>query len=160
METNYQQFLSGEYCNRLDAEVLEMINRTGKLLARFNTSGIPEEEKHDLLKLMLGNIGRHTTVGNNFTCQCGKHIFLGEKTVINMNCTLMDENYIRIGNRVLVAPNVQLYTATHPVDACERFVSNWKESSGELFFRTRSLPITIGNDVWIGYEALPLVIIV
>lgn len=150
MEINYQQFLSGEYCNRLDAEVLEMINRTGKLLARFNISGIPEEEKHDLLKLMLGNIGRHTTVGNNFTCQCGKHIFLGEKTVINMNCTLMDENYIRIGNRVLVAPNVQLYTAIHPVDACERFVSNWKESSGELFFRTRSLPITIGNDVWIG----------
>lgn len=150
MNTNYRQFLSGEYCNRLDAEVLEMIDRTGKLLTRFNSPETTGVERNDLLKQMLGSIGRHTTVGNNFTCQCGKHIFLGEKTVINMNCTLMDENYIRIGNRVLMAPNVQLYTATHPVDACERFVSNWKESSGELFFRTRSLPITIGNDVWIG----------
>lgn len=28
----------------------------------------------------------------------------------------MDENHIHIGNRVLIAPNVQFYTATHPVD--------------------------------------------
>lgn len=27
MKTNYQKFLSGEYCNRLDKEVLDMIVR-------------------------------------------------------------------------------------------------------------------------------------
>lgn len=67
-----------------------------------------------------------------------------------MNCTFLDNNYITIGNNVLIAPNVQLYTATHPVSASERFVEDWDENSGELFFRTRALPITIGNDVWIG----------
>ncbi len=156
MKTNYQKFLSGEYCNHLDAEVLEMIVRTGKLLARFNAPEATEEEKQDLLTQMLGKIGQHTSVGRNFTCQCGKHIFLGEKTVVNMNCTMMDENHIRIGNRVLIAPNVQFYTATHPMNACERFVNGWKETSGDLFFRTRSLPITVGNDVWIGGGAIIL----
>ena len=103
METNYQKFLSGEYCNRLDKEVFDMIVRNKRLLAEFN-----------------------------------------------MNCTFLDNNYITIGNNVLIAPNVQLYTATHPVSASERFVEDWDENSGELFFRTRALPITIGNDVWIG----------
>ena len=150
MKTNYQQFLSGEYCNHLDAEVLDMINRTSKLLTNFNSIETSEEKKLELLTQMFGSIGPHTSIGRNFTCQCGKHIFLGEKTVVNMNCTMMDENHIHIGNRVLIAPNVQFYTATHPIDACERFVSHWDETSGELFFRTRSLPITVGNDVWIG----------
>ena len=150
METNYQNFLSGEYCNILDSEVLEMIYATSKLLVRFNALDISEDEKSNILKQMFGSIGQYTSVGRNFTCQCGKHIFLGEKTVINMNCTMMDENYIHIGNRVLIAPNVQIYTATHPVEATERFVREWDKVSDELFFRTRSLPVTIGNDVWIG----------
>lgn len=156
MSTNYENFLSGAYCNRLDAEVLEMIARTEKLLVRFNTGNISEDKKHGLLEQMLGSIGRHTSIGKNFTCQCGKHIFLGEQTIVNMNCTMMDENFIRIGNRVLIAPNVQFYTATHPVDACERFVKEWDEAAGELFFRTRSQPINIGNDVWIGGGAIIL----
>lgn len=150
MKTNYQRFLSGECCNRLDKEVLDMIIRTGNLLVRFNAPDTPENEQRELLQQMLGGIGPHTSIGRNFTCQCGKHIFLGEKTIVNLNVTMMDENYIRIGSRTLIAPHVQIYTATHPVNACERFVKDWDETSGELFFRTASLPVTIGDDVWIG----------
>ena len=63
---------------------------------------------------------------------------------------MMDENHIHIGSQVLIAPNVQFYTATHPIEYNERFVEDWDESSGELFFRTRALPITIEDNVWIG----------
>ena len=151
MKTNYQRFLDGEYCNRLDSEVLEMMVRTKRLLARFNATDIAESEiRADILRQMLGSIGKHSSIDLNFTCQCGKHIFIGEKTIINMNCTFLDENIIRIGNQVLIAPNVQLYTATHPVLPQERFIKDWDENSGELFFRTRALPITIGDCVWIG----------
>lgn len=38
METNYQKFLSGEYCNRLDKEVFDMIVRNKRLLAEFNST--------------------------------------------------------------------------------------------------------------------------
>lgn len=71
-------------------------------------------------------------------------------TNIGDNCTLRNENHIHIGCQVLIAPNVQFYTATHPINWEERFVANWDEDSGELFFRTRALPITIGDRVWIG----------
>ena len=62
----------------------------------------------------------------------------------------MDENHIYIGNRVLIAPNVQFYTATHPINFGDRFVENWDENSGKLFFRTKALPITVEDNVWIG----------
>lgn len=151
MKTNYQKFLSGEYCNHLDKEVFDMIVRNKQLLAKFNSTDISDNEARTaLLHQMFGRVGKHSSVDINFHCECGKHIFIGDNVVINMNCTFLDDNYITIGNNVLIAPNVQLYTATHPVNASERFVENWDENSGELFFRTRALPITIGNDVWIG----------
>lgn len=148
--SNYQHFLSGEYCNYLDVEVLMMINRTKDCLSVLNDIKTVEKERKEILSKMLGNIGNHSSVGQSFTCQCGKHIFIGEQTIINNNCTMMDENHIYIGNRVLIAPNVQFYTATHPTNFEERFVENWDENSGKLFFRTKALPITVEDNVWIG----------
>ena len=148
--SNYDRFMSGEYCNSLNQEVLEMISNTKACLARLDSPDLEDSERTGILRNMLGSIGQRSAVGCNFLCQCGKHIFIGDKSVINDNCTMMDENHIRIGNQVLIAPNVQFYTATHPIDYNERFVENWDENSGELFFRTRSLPITVEDNVWIG----------
>lgn len=151
METDYQRFLSGEYCNHLDKEVLDMMIRNKKLLRQFNSTDVfDHEERTTLLHEIFGSVGKHVSVDMNFHCECGKHIFLGDKVVINMNCTFLDDNIIRIGSHVLIGPNVQLYTAAHPVNAGERFVEDWDEQSGDLFFRTRALPITIGDRVWIG----------
>ena len=157
METVYQRFLSGEYCNHLDKEVLDMMMRTKGLLRQLNsTDTFDGEARANLLHKLFGSVGKHVSVDMNFHCECGKHIFLGDKVIINMNCTFLDGNFIRIGNRVLIAPDVKLYTATHPIEAVERFVNDWDEQSGDLFFRTRALPITIGDNVWIGGGAIVL----
>ena len=133
--SNYDRFMSGEYCNSLNPQVLEMISNTKASLARLDSPDLEDSERTGILRNMLGSIGQRSAVGRNFLCQCGKHIFIGDKSVINDNCTM---------------PNVQFYTATHPIDYNERFVENWDENSGELFFRTRSLPITVEDNVWIG----------
>lgn len=122
--SNYDRFMSGEYCNSLNPEVLEMISNTKACLARLDSPDLEDSERNGILRDMLGSIGQRSAVGRNFLCQCGKHIFIGDKSVINDNCTMMDENHIRIGNQVLIAPNVQFYTATHPIDYNERFVEN------------------------------------
>lgn len=149
-KSNYQRFLSGEYCNSLTPEVLEMISNTKAYLLRLDKPDLSNSERTGILRKMLGSMGEQSTIGRNFSCQCGKHIFIGDKSIINDNCTMMDENHIHIGNQVLIAPNVQFYTATHPIEYNKRFVDNWDESSGELFFRTRSFPITVEDNVWIG----------
>lgn len=99
METNYQKFLSGEYCNRLDKEVFNMIVRNKRLLAEFNSTDILNSEARTaLLHELFGRVGKHSRVDINFHCECGKHIFIGDKVIINMNCTFLDNNYITIGN--------------------------------------------------------------
>jgi maltose O-acetyltransferase len=50
---------------------------------------------------------------------------------------------VRIGNNCLFGPAVQIYTATHPLDAAER--------RGGLEY---AKPITIGDDVWVGGGAI------
>ena len=69
---------------------------------------------------------------------------------VNMNCTFVDCNRIDIGDNVLIASNVQIYTATHPVELSERLTPNWNPECGEYFCRTYALPVKIGNGCWIG----------
>ena len=141
METNYQKFLAGEYCNQLDQEVLQMIVQTKNLLARLNATNITDSATRDaLLRQMLGSIGKYSSIDINFHCECGKHIFIGDKVIINMNCTFLDDNIIKIGNNVLIAPNVQLYTATHPINANERFVNDGTNDRGIYFSGQKPSP--------------------
>ncbi|MBT8275091.1 MAG: acetyltransferase, partial [Bacteroidia bacterium] len=50
---------------------------------------------------------------------------------------------VRMGNNVMLGPNVQIYTATHPLEAKLRY-------SGREYAK----PVTIGNDVWISGGAI------
>ena len=71
-----------------------------------------------------------------------------------MNCTFVDNNIIEIGNDVLIASNVQIYTATHSTKLSERIVPDW--SSGDGVCRTYALPVKIEDGAWIGGGAIIL----
>lgn len=60
----------------------------------------------------------------------------------------MDCNKITIGNNVLIAPNVQIYTVFHPTNAEERFALN--DNGDVSFCKSLTSPVTIGDNVWIG----------
>ena len=66
-----------------------------------------------------------------------------------MNCTFVDNNPIRIGDKVMIASNVQIYTASHPILPEERLVPDWKER-GTTFFKTYARPVEIKDNAWIG----------
>jgi len=53
-------------------------------------------------------------------------------------------------NNVLIASNVQIYTATHPVEMQERLVEGWVENEETPYFRTYAMPVKIEDNVWIG----------
>lgn len=60
----------------------------------------------------------------------------------------VDNNRIDIGNDVLIASNVQIYTATHSTKVNERMVQDWSE--GDEICCTYALPVKIEDGVWIG----------
>ena len=56
---------------------------------------------------------------------------------------------ISIGSNVLIAPNVQTYTASHPTAASERLIEDW-EGKNSTFFSTFAKTVVVEDYVWIG----------
>ena len=79
-----------------------------------------------------------------FFCDYGSNIQLGERVFFNFNCVVLDVCCVTIGDHTLIGPAVQIYTATHPLDAAQRRLAE----SGK--------PVEIGSDVWIGGGAIIL----
>ena len=132
-----EKCMAGEWYDCHNEIFLEYKNNARNLLAQYNSFAYNQkEEKTEVLKQLFGSIGTNVS--------------------INMNCTFVDCNKIEIGDNVLIASNVQIYTATHPVELADRLTPNWNPESGEYFCRTYALPVKIGNGCWIGGGAIIL----
>lgn len=156
MKTELEKCMAGEPFNGgKDPKIVEMILRTRRLLAQFNATDYADNgRKQELLREMLGSVGKGVHVDIDFHCEYGKNIFVGNKVIINMNCTFVDNHRIEIGDNVLIASNGQIYTATHSTDVHERMVWDWQE--GDDICYTIARPVRIENGVWIGGGAILL----
>lgn len=131
-------------------DILDGIARARELTREYYNSNYKDMEKRRaILRELLGSVGENVAIDTPFYCDYGKNIFIGNDVIINMNCTFVDNKPIRIGNQVLIASNVQIYTSAHPTSAEERLVQNWKEKE-TTFFRTYALSVEIQDHVWIG----------
>lgn len=151
MKTELQKCLDGEMFNTSDPKILGLIHKARQLTKVYNQiDSTNSEERQRILTQLLGQIGNNVNIDTPFYCDYGKHITTGSNVIINMNCTFVDCNKIQIGNNVLIASNVQIYTATHPVSVHERLVNDWDENADLPYFRTYALPVIIEDNVWIG----------
>ncbi|WMJ87039.1 sugar O-acetyltransferase [Anaerocolumna sp. MB42-C2] len=151
MNRELDKCLAGKYYNCHDEVFLKYKRKARILLNEYNRFAYDQEsEKKGILAQLFGSIGANISVAAPFICDYGCNIYLGSNVSINMNCTFVDCNKITIGNNVLIASNVQIYTAAHPVELNERLTSNWSLESNEYFCRTYALPVTIGDGCWIG----------
>ncbi len=151
MKTELEKCMAGEIYDCHNKVFLEYKKEARTLLAKYNGLSYDQKrEKTEVLSNLLGSIGTNVSVGLPFICDYGCNIYLGNNVSVNMNCTFVDCNKITVGNNVLIASNVQIYTATHPVELSERLTPDWDPESGEYFCRTYALPVTIGNGCWIG----------
>lgn len=139
-----------DFLETADGDTLKLIARTRELTREYYFSDYEDTEKRTaILQELLGGIGENVEIDTPFHCDHGNNIFLGNDVIIGINCTFVDNAEIRIGNRVLIASNVQFYTSSHPVLPQERLVANWKEQQ-TTFFRTYARPIEVKDNVWIG----------
>lgn len=160
--TQLHMMIDGKPYNCNEPLLLNMREAAHDLVKEYNKSErTPEERKH-ILGMLLStpneNDGEHhasssssaepsypdITIEPPFYVDYGTNISVGRNFYANFNCTMLDCAKITIGDNVFLAPGAQLYTATHPLDAIER-------RSTEC-----ALPISIGDDVWIGGCAIVL----
>jgi maltose O-acetyltransferase len=145
MRTEKQKMLAGELYDPLDAELSRERERCRLLLKRINDTR--EDQGQERTELLNELFGAKTGVWIQppFFCDYGTNIRLGSKVFFNFNCVVLDVMAVTIGDNVLFGPSVQIYTATHPMDADTR--RKWLEFAK---------PITIGSDVWVGGGAIIL----
>jgi acetyltransferase-like isoleucine patch superfamily enzyme len=150
MKSELEKCMDGEYFDCHSAVFLEYKARARQILAQYNALPYGNiDEKYALLKTLFGNTGDNVSVGQPFICDYGCNIHTGDNVSINMNCTFVDCNRITLGNNVLIAPNVQIYTSTHPVELRERLQPKLADGK-EYVCQTCARPVTIGDGCWIG----------
>ncbi|OKI68901.1 sugar O-acetyltransferase [Micromonospora sp. CB01531] len=140
MTTMKERMLAGELYIADDLEIAADLDRAARLTERFNTSSADEPEgRLAALRELLGTVGEGAWVRPPFYCDYGWQTHLGPRTFVNFNAVFLDVARITIGADVQLGPNVQLLTATHPVEPEPRR-AKWEAAK----------PITIGDNVWLG----------
>ncbi len=144
MKTEKDKMLSGELYNPLDKQLTEERLKARLLIKQLNDSREDETaERNRILKELIPFAGIDLWLQPPFYCDYGSNIKIGDKVFFNFNCVVLDVAQVTIGSRTMFGPNVQIYTATHPINYVER-------SSGVEYAK----PIFIGDDVWIGGSAV------
>lgn len=137
--TEKEKMLAGEMYDPLDAELVKARWQARENMRNYNTvPPLEEAQRQAILKSML-NCKDQILIEPPFIFDYGTNIEVGENFMANFNLTVLDCAPVKIGDNVMIAPNVSIFTATHPVHAKAR-------NAG----REYASPITIGNNVWIG----------
>lgn len=134
------KMLAGELYLATDPQLVAEDRRAQELLFRFNqTPRGADDERRSLLAELFNGFAPGAVLRPSFRCDYGSNISIGEDTFINYDCVFLDCNRITIGREVQIAPRVQIYTATHPLDAATR--------RAKLEF---ALPVVIEDGAWGG----------
>ena len=143
-----------QYIPTLSPELSKMRTNARTLMKEYDALHFDDnQQKNNILKKLFGSIGNNVCIDERFHCEYGKNIFIGNDVIIGPNCTFIDNDKINIGNYIMFAPNVQIYTAFHPTNAIER-LGKAKEDGSFEFCKTITASVTIGDNVWIGGGAI------
>ncbi len=143
MPTEHQKMLVGELYDPQDPELVRLREIARDLCRQLNaTRESDRETRRILLQQLFRSGGDSAWIQPPFYCDYGANISLGERVFMNFNCVVLDVCPVKIGDRTLIGPAVQIYAATHPMDPELRRT----HESGR--------PIEIGSDVWIGGGAI------
>jgi maltose O-acetyltransferase len=141
-----ENMLAGRPYQAWDPTLMEERRRARELMAGLNgPAGRDKDLRDGILRKLFGAVGRNVGIEPPFYCDYGTNIFLGDDVFFNFNCVILDPARVEIGDRSLFGPNVQIYTATHPLDSAVRATG-----------LEAAKPITIGSDVWVGGSAVIL----
>lgn len=139
--TEKEKMLRGELyiCNE---ELVKEGDRARALCRELNCD-ISSQRRAEIAKELLGKCGKNVTLTQGFYCDYGFNIEVGENFYCNYGVCILDVCKVKIGDNCFIAPQVGIYTATHPLERSVR-VAGYEYGK----------PITIGNDCWIGGRAV------
>ena len=143
MRSEKEKMLAGELYDPFDEELVRARELARDLCQDLNASREKDQEfRRRNLTELFGKGGDSVWMQPPFFCDYGSNILLGKRVYFNFNCVVLDVCQVKVGDFTLFGPAVQIYTATHPMNAERRR----QQESGK--------PIEIGSDVWVGGGAI------
>lgn len=109
------------------------------LLHEYNMLSPIDKEDRDLLLKRLLNVKGELCIEQPFYCSYGYNITIGLNFYSDVNLTILDQGTVTIGDNVILGPNVNIYTASHPYNEIQRI-------KGLEYAK----PVKIYDNVWIG----------
>lgn len=129
-------------------KVWELTNDEGdyykylQMMEEYNNAGYTpegEEKKRRILNELFAEVGEGSYLQAPYHAMWGgHHVHLGKNVYLNFNATLVDDANIYIGDGTMIAPNVTIIAASHPISPKLR-----AEDYG------CNEPVYIGKNVWI-----------
>lgn len=138
--TMRERMLAGELYLADDPEIVADHLRALSLTHRINTADPTDTATlRGLFGELLGQFGEDAAIRPPFRCDYGYQTSVGARSFANFGLVVLDVARVTIGEDVQIGPNVQLLTATHPLEPGPRR-DKWESAE----------PITIGDNVWLG----------
>ncbi|XP_055326144.1 maltose O-acetyltransferase-like [Sitodiplosis mosellana] len=120
-----------------------------QLIRKYNDSEVGDKAgRRKILEELLNPACRDKKIFIEvpFRVDYGYNLTLGNNVEANFNCVFLDCAPITIGDNCLLAPGVQIYAATHPLNP------KYRKDDDEYY--ELAFPVKIGNNVWIGGNAI------
>ncbi len=123
-----------------DKEVIADVLKYSDLCHEYNQMTPSDFKKREaMLRTIIEDMGKDPIINQPFWCDFGYSVSVGDNFFANHNCQFVGIGKITFGDYVFVAPNCVFTTAEHALDVEQR------NEGLEV-----ALPITVGNNVWIG----------
>ena len=139
--TQKERMKEGRLYDPNDGAIMREQTARAHYLKEYNALGQGDEARmRELMEQMFAEVGENCYIQPPFYANwAGEHVHLGSNVYANFNLTLVDDGHIYIGDKTMIAPNVTITTATHPV------LPALRERSIQY-----NVDVHIGKNVWIG----------
>ena len=140
MKSEKEKMISGKPYKAFGDELLAERQYAKEMIFDFNSLRPNQiDERNEILKRLLGKTKDKYFIEPPFRCDYGYNIEIGENFYSNYNLIILDCAPVKIGDNVLIGPNVSIYTAGHPL--------HYEIRNQEYEY---AFPMIIGDNVWIG----------
>ena len=140
----YEKMILGLEYQPNSEYLLSLRQKSNDITRKFNFESNPKK-REEILKQLLGKMGKSCYITPNVFFDYGINTFLGDNVYFNANCVILDCAKVTIGNNTFIGPNCQFYTPVHPIEY------NMRNT-----FIEWAKPITIGKNCWLGGSVVVL----
>lgn len=143
--TQKEKMVSGDLYLPDDEDIMtEQIKCLDRLYDFNMTRPTQLDKREEMLKEMFAEIGENCYIEPPLHANWGgAHCHFGKCVYANFNLTLVDDSHIYVGDYTMIAPNVVIATAGHPI------LPELREKQYQY-----NMPVHIGRNCWIGAGAL------